>query len=275
MRPRFSSAHRLSAASPHVGDSLRNCVGRFRGNARHICLLAASSTGGGDNTLAVVTLVTRLAGLAEAVAQLRDVQQRVAQAASARHAAERLHAARAAYAIWPQTSRARARTPGERIHLEFPAPPSSLCEDPAVPPPTPARPGPALHAALPHRARADPPADPVRCQRIPFEQCPVVVIERARQAAQPQVAHFARWTIALRMVALEGSLTRVCSGVSGMVPADDYVQSLPRKRMATGALFVDSASRILLVSRCTGTPGTWRVGLWRQRSLLTPHAAGR
>ena len=60
-------------------------------------------------------------------------------------------------------------------------------------------------------------------------------------------SHFARWTIALRIVALEGSLTRVRSGVSGMVPTDDYVQSLPRKRMAAGALFVDSASRILLV----------------------------
>ena len=37
------------------------------------------------------------------------------------------------------------------------------------------------------------------------------------------------------------------SGVTGMVPADDYVRSLPRKRMAAGALFFDSASRILLV----------------------------
>jgi 8-oxo-dGTP pyrophosphatase MutT (NUDIX family) len=32
-----------------------------------------------------------------------------------------------------------------------------------------------------------------------------------------------------------------------MIPADDYGQSLPRKRMAAGALFVDSANRILLV----------------------------
>ena len=90
-------------------------------------------------------------------------------------------------------------------------------------------------------------ADPVRCQRIPFEQRPVIVIERARQAAQPEWRAFARWTIALRIVAPEGSLTRVRSGVSGMVPTDDYVQSLPRKRMVARALFVDSASRILLV----------------------------
>ena len=59
------------------------------------------------------------------------------------------------------------------------------------------------------------------------------------------------------------------------MPADDYVCSLPRKRMAAEALFVDGASRILLVDPVYWTPGTCRVGLWRQRSLLTPHAAGK
>jgi hypothetical protein len=113
---------------------------RLRRAAR---LLAASAVVGSDNTLALVTLVTRLAALAEAVAQLRDVQQRAAQAASARRAAERLHAARAAYATWPPASRARARTPGERIHLDFPARPGTLHEDPAVSAPrTPAWPSP-------------------------------------------------------------------------------------------------------------------------------------
>lgn len=53
--------------------------------------------------------------------------------------------------------------------------------------------------------------------------------------------------MALRVVALGGSVTRVSSGVTGKVPSDDYVRSLPRKRMAGGALFIDSASRILLV----------------------------
>jgi 8-oxo-dGTP pyrophosphatase MutT (NUDIX family) len=48
-------------------------------------------------------------------------------------------------------------------------------------------------------------------------------------------------------VAFGGSVTRVSSGVAGKVPADDYVRSLPRKRMAAGALFVNNASRILLV----------------------------
>ncbi|HUC25682.1 MAG TPA: hypothetical protein VMA73_23495 [Streptosporangiaceae bacterium] len=73
---------------------------RLRRAAR---LLAASEAASSDNTLAIVALVTRLAALAEAVAQLRDAQQRAAQAASARHAAEHLRAARAAYAIWPRS----------------------------------------------------------------------------------------------------------------------------------------------------------------------------
>jgi hypothetical protein len=79
---------------------------RLRRAAR---LLAASAAVSGDSTLAVVTLVTRLAALAEAVAELRDVQQRAAQAASARRAAERLRASRAAYASWTPTARARGR----------------------------------------------------------------------------------------------------------------------------------------------------------------------
>jgi hypothetical protein len=112
---------------------------RLRRAAR---LLTASEAVSGDNTLAIVTLVSRLAALAEAVADLRDVQQRAAQAASARHAAERLRVARAAYAIWPPTAPARARTPEERVHLEFPFPPGSPQQDPGVPVRTTARPGP-------------------------------------------------------------------------------------------------------------------------------------
>jgi MobA/VirD2-like, nuclease domain len=126
---------------------------RLRRAAR---LLAASAVGS-DNTLALVTLVTRLAVLAEAVAQLRDVQQRAAQATSARRAVVRLHAARAAYATWPPTSRARARTPGDRIHLDFPAPPGALHEDPAVPAPrTPAWPSPRASPSPTSRRRRGP-----------------------------------------------------------------------------------------------------------------------
>jgi 8-oxo-dGTP diphosphatase len=74
-------------------------------------------------------------------------------------------------------------------------------------------------------------------------------------------------------VALEGSLTRVRSGVSGMVPADDYVQSLPRKRMAAGALFVDSASRILLVDPVYR--GTWDLPGGAVEAEESPYAACR
>jgi len=47
----------------------------------------------GDRTLMPVILITRLAALAEAVSDLRESQQRAAQAAAARTAAEHLHAA--------------------------------------------------------------------------------------------------------------------------------------------------------------------------------------
>jgi hypothetical protein len=90
---------------------------------------------------------------------LRDVQQRVAQVASARRAAERLHAARAAYATWTPTARARANTPGERVHLEFPSPPGSPPRDSAVPVlGTPARPGP----RAPRSPRSPRPRGPTR-----------------------------------------------------------------------------------------------------------------
>jgi hypothetical protein len=57
-------------------------------------LLATATAVTDDRTLALVTLVTRLAALAEAVGELRSAQQRAAQAAAARRAAEQLHAAR-------------------------------------------------------------------------------------------------------------------------------------------------------------------------------------
>ena len=88
---------------------------RLRRAAR---LLAACAAFSGESMLTVVALVTRFAALAKAVAELRDVQQRAVQAASARRAAERLRAARAAYATWTPMARARADTPGERVHLD-------------------------------------------------------------------------------------------------------------------------------------------------------------
>ena len=131
---------------------------RLRRAAR---LLAASTAVSGDNTLALVTLVTRLAALAEAVANCETVQQRAAQAASARRAAERLLAARAAYAADIPAARPRAHTPGERVRLEFPVPARPGCRRTPQCQEHERQHGqvPAPHAALTHRARAAPPAE--------------------------------------------------------------------------------------------------------------------
>ena len=56
-------------------------------------LLSAFAYLTGDRSLAPIVLITRLAALAEAVAELRQAQQHAAQAAAALRAAERLHAA--------------------------------------------------------------------------------------------------------------------------------------------------------------------------------------
>jgi hypothetical protein len=56
-------------------------------------LLSAFAGLTGDRSMTPIVLITRLAALAEAVAELRDAQQHAAQAAAARAAAERLHAA--------------------------------------------------------------------------------------------------------------------------------------------------------------------------------------
>jgi hypothetical protein len=63
-----------------------------------------------DPALMPLVLITRLAALAEAVAELRHAQQHAAQAAAARTAAERLHAATrsAPGASQPANPRARA-----------------------------------------------------------------------------------------------------------------------------------------------------------------------
>jgi hypothetical protein len=72
-----------------AGNSLRQTARR----------LATATAVTDDKTLALVTLVARLAALAEAVAELRSVQQRAAQSVAARQAAEQLHAARGHFQI--------------------------------------------------------------------------------------------------------------------------------------------------------------------------------
>ena len=78
---------RLPAPTP-AGDRLR----------RAARLLSAYGYITSDPSFRPIVLITRLAALVEAVALLRQAQERAAQAASARSAAERLHAAGQAYA---------------------------------------------------------------------------------------------------------------------------------------------------------------------------------
>ena len=85
-------------------------------------LLATTTAVTDDNTLALVTLVTRLAALAEAVAELRFAQRRAAQAAAARHAAKQLHAAHSHVTPQPGESlRARSPTAAQQARLDAPA----------------------------------------------------------------------------------------------------------------------------------------------------------
>jgi hypothetical protein len=87
-------------------------------------LLAKAAAFSGDYTLAQVTLITRLAALAEAVAELRRVQRHTAQATCARRAAEHLHAAARDHLTPPrERRRTRTPTPAERARLDFPVPP--------------------------------------------------------------------------------------------------------------------------------------------------------
>ena len=118
--------------STPVGNNLR----------RTARLLAAAGTAGNGQTLALVTLITRLAALAEAVAELRHAQRHAAQAASARTAAEHLLAAAGDYRAHQRT-RQRQRTAAEQARLDFPVPirlPSRQASAPGVD--QPARPGP-------------------------------------------------------------------------------------------------------------------------------------
>ena len=101
-----------------------------------------------ERTLMPVILITRLAALAEAVADLRESQHRAAQAAAARTAAEHMHAAaRPAPAARPATP-ARARTAADLVATSF--------LSPLVPPPCPAPAAAGQHGAdqpAPHSAR--------------------------------------------------------------------------------------------------------------------------
>jgi HPt (histidine-containing phosphotransfer) domain-containing protein len=119
---------RIPAPTP-AGDSLR----------RAARLLSAYGYLTSDPSFRPIVLITRLAALAEAIAELRQTQERVAQAASALSAAERLHAAETFYAGHATVDRHIAQTAAALAGAGFPASPRPI---PAgEPAPAPATPG--------------------------------------------------------------------------------------------------------------------------------------
>ena len=121
-----------------------------------------------------LVLITRLAALAEAVAELRHAQQHAAQAAAARTAAERLHAATGpAPAHSSQRTAVPAAPPGSPMNPSpSPSGPSPANPNPASPAPDmapgqdagPRRHG---HAAPAANPSATTPIDPVEAEESP------------------------------------------------------------------------------------------------------------
>jgi 8-oxo-dGTP diphosphatase len=77
----------------------------------------------------------------------------------------------------------------------------------------------------------------------------------------------------LQTADLAGTVAWVNPGRPGVIPADEYVASLPRKRMAAGALFVDGAGRVLLVDPVYRD--TWDLPGGAVEAEESPHAACR
>jgi hypothetical protein len=86
-----------------------------------------------DPALTPIVLITRLAALAEAVAGLRQAQQRAAQAAGALRAAERLHAAAGAHPTPAPWERAHVQSAAALAGAAFPLQPRPLPADSPAP----------------------------------------------------------------------------------------------------------------------------------------------
>jgi hypothetical protein len=109
-----------------TGDSLR----------RAARLLSAYGYLTSDPSFRPIVLITRLAALAEAIAELRQTQERAAQAASALSAAERIHAAEEFNAGAGAGDRMPAQTAAALAGAGFPAPPYPIPAGAPVPAPT-------------------------------------------------------------------------------------------------------------------------------------------
>jgi hypothetical protein len=117
---------------------------RLRQAAR---LLSAFAYLTGDRSLTPIVLITKLAALAEAVAELRESQRHAAQAAAARAAAERLYAATRPAAAPPPRSAPRVSTAARLAALSFPP------TTPGRQLPAPGQPGPDQGGPRPSRGR--------------------------------------------------------------------------------------------------------------------------
>ena len=96
-------------------------------------LLSAFAYLTGDRSMTPIVLITRLAALAEAVAELRHAQQHAAQAAAARAAAERLYAAaRPAPPAQPRPAQ-HASTAAQLAGQSFPRQPGQQQDGPVRP----------------------------------------------------------------------------------------------------------------------------------------------
>ena len=116
---------RIPAATP-AGNSLR----------RAARLLSAYGYVSCDTTFRPILLITRLAALAEAIAALRQTQERAAQAASALGAAQRLRAAREFYAAPAARGGFPAQNTATLAGAGFPASPGPLPTRAFVPAPS-------------------------------------------------------------------------------------------------------------------------------------------
>ena len=120
-----ADAYDRAARAPHGRLPRRSRDGdQLRRTARLIALAGHAT---GDSTLTAIALVANLVALAAAVAELRQAQQHAAQAAAARKAAERMHAAlvgAGASVPWPGQAARPQRTQSARqadaAPLDFP-----------------------------------------------------------------------------------------------------------------------------------------------------------
>ena len=144
-----ADAYDRAARAPYGRIPRPSQAGNNLRRAARLLSIAASISD--DPTYAQIVLIARLAALAEAVADLRRAQRHAAQAAAARRAAERLHAARCTYRTQSR-HRAKAQAPGERLSRDFPIP---------------------LHEALAASAREPLPANrPSHCPAPPRQRGP-------------------------------------------------------------------------------------------------------